>query len=191
MLAGGGTRLVFRGVGWAAVVALVAALLAPVAAKVAAPAARTGLGHVTLASTSGTGPSPAFSASEVWDGGNLTEHCPMCISASQASITTPPSTNPADTVDPATADLSESYTLAAIPDPGGGELNLTATYDAQSAVQAQDEEESQGQEPMPWGYGWTDNWHQEIQSAGSNLQLIEANGATDTFTLDLPDRGLR
>jgi len=133
---------------------MVLALLAPVAALIGGSVP---LPSAALAS-SGTGPSPAFQSQEVWDGGNLTEACPMCISANLGSMVSPPSTDPSKTVNPATGDLSESYTLAAIPDPGGGELNLTLTYDAESAAS----QFGANWAPQPWGYGWSDNWDAQV-----------------------------
>lgn len=156
---------------------MVLALLTPVAMVLGGPTSLRQIAPVA----SGVGPSPAFAPSEVWDGGNLAEGCPMCTTASTASTVSQPSTDPSRTVDPATGDLSESYTMAAIPDPGGGELNLTLMYDGESAA----EQQAQGQLPAPWGYGWSDTGgacNLEVDAAGRQLdELLGTSGALNGY----------
>ncbi len=171
--AGGARHRLWHSIlGVAVVVAVVGALLVPLASTPG-----RGLGHAQLTATTGPPSGELFSPSEWWGGGNLAEHCAMCISGTVAAVMTPPTTDPAKMVNTATGDLSDSYTLFAVPDQGG-ELNLTLTYDAQGPTAGS------ATNPL-FGLHWTDNWNSQIVSAAgqgySGYDVVESNGSVDAF----------
>ena len=115
------------------------------------------LRHQTLADFSYGSP---YAVGETYGGTNPVETCAGCDFWGHPEVGTssPPSTDPADMVNPATGDLAENYTLFSAPDPGlNFEFNLSYdSLEAQLATYFQILQIQGGQTPppSPFGTGW-------------------------------------
>ena len=107
---------------------LISALLCGVLAILAAPQSTV---NPLPQSATLTAYSSSYNVTETYGGTNPSEHCTYCeVWGKQDTGTAdPPSTDPDTIVNPATGDMSDSYTLFSVPEPGVN-MSFTLYYDS-------------------------------------------------------------
>jgi len=141
-------------------------------------------------------PTDPYITPETYGGTNPTEPCAGCDVWGKAnpSSEAPFTTNPDEMVNPATGDLTDSYTLFSTPGIGAP-LSLTLTYDSLEAQAYTRLIQSGGNPSTPanigdaWGYGWTAQtgarfWSTTCPLGGENYDcdaIVLPDGAVDDF----------